>query len=391
LTSARFNLLILAVTALVSLAIWFTEPVWGITTLLLGALLIAWLGCRCGVPKAGSAAEGAARSEASIRAEMETLLKDQAVMGRSQRDVSIAELNRVKDLLKQAIDQLVGSFGEMNSHIQSQRDLALSIINSMTEDEQGPGGASFAEFVMDTSKTMEAFVDNTLNTSKIAMSLVETMDTIDVEVNAIIGILGEIEAISKQTNLLALNAAIEAARAGEAGRGFAVVADEVRALSQRTNLFSQQIRSHMDGVHGSLATAHTSIYTVASMDMNFALESKHRVQDTMKRISEINQAMTESARAINTHADQVASEVNAAVTALQFQDLTSQLIEHTQERIDQGISFADELSQAIGREHDLMGGIRRARERLHTQAQIAVKRPHPVKQENMNSGDIELF
>jgi hypothetical protein len=138
LTSARFNLLILAVTALVSLAIWFTEPVWGITTLLLGALLIAWLGCRCGVPKAGSAAEGAARSEASIRAEMETLLKDQAVMGRSQRDVSIAELNRVKDLLKQAIDQLVGSFNEMNSHIQSQRDLALSIIDSMTEDERAP-------------------------------------------------------------------------------------------------------------------------------------------------------------------------------------------------------------------------------------------------------------
>ena len=209
--------------------------------------------------------------------------------------------------------------------------------------------------------------------------------------NAIIGILSEIESISKQTNLLALNAAIEAARAGEAGRGFAVVADEVRALSQRTNLFSQQIRGHMDGVHSSLATAHTSIYTVASMDMNFALESKHRVQDTMKRISEINLAMTESARAINSHADRVASGVNTAVTALQFQDMTSQLIVHTQERIDHGLSVADELASAISREQDLLGGIRQARERLHSQAQTVANRPHPVKQENMNSGDIELF
>jgi methyl-accepting chemotaxis protein len=165
----------------------------------------------------------------------------------------------------------------------------------------------------------------------------------------------------------------------------------VRALSQRTNLFSQQIRGHMDGVHGSLAKAHTSIYTVASMDMNFALESKHRVQDTMKRISEINLGMTESARTINVHADEVANGVNAAVTALQFQDMTSQLIEHTQERIDRGISVVDELARTIRQEQEIMSGIRLAREHLHAQAQLVESRPHPVKQENMNSGDIELF
>ena len=390
-TSTRFTLLILAVAVLVSLLIWFTEPVWGVAAVMLGSILLTWLGCRCGVSQAGTLDDGAKQAESALRAEVEALLEDQSRIGRSLHDVSIDELDRVKLLLKQAIYQLVLSFGEMNTHIQAQRNLALSIINSMTDDNQGPEGTSFAEFVMDTSKTMESFVDNTLNTSKIAMSLVETMDTIDVEVNAIIGILSEIESISKQTNLLALNAAIEAARAGEAGRGFAVVADEVRALSQRTNLFSQQIRGHMDGVHGSLATAHTSIYTVASMDMNFALESKHRVQDTMKRISEINQAMTESARAIDTHADQVANGVNTAVTALQFQDMTSQLIEHTQERIDHGMTVADEMTGAIRQERELMSGIRQARERLRARAHIVESRPHPVKQKNMGSGDIELF
>ncbi len=389
--ASRYSLLILAGGILASGAVWYGGPIWGVSSILSLAVVLAWVGCRCGVARVAAPEGGDDSLLTGLRMEVDALMADQARLAESRREASLEELEQVKGLLKQAIDQLISSFGDMNAHIQAQRNLALSIINNMTDEGQGPSGANFAEFVMDTSKAMESFVDNTLNTSKLAMSLVETMDTIDAEVDSIIGILGEIESIAKQTNLLALNAAIEAARAGEAGRGFAVVADEVRALSQRTNLFSQQIRGHMDSVHGSLATAHTSIYTVASMDMNFALESKKRVHDTMVRISQINQSMTESAQAINTHAEHVAQGVNTAVTALQFQDVTNQLVEHVQVRIDSGAGIARELAAIVHEDRSLESGLRQARARLHILADPAVSQSPPVKQKSMESGDIELF
>jgi len=263
--------------------------------------------------------------------------------------------------------------------------------SGLTVEPRGSDGVSFSDFVIKTSKTMEAFVDNTVNTSKIAMGLVETMELIEREVQSILGILGEIEAIAKQTNMLALNAAIEAARAGEAGRGFAVVADEVRALSQRTDQFSKQIRGHMDGVHNSLSVAQNSIITVASMDMNFALQSKQSVQSTMSRIGEINQSMAGAAQNIDGFANRVSVEVNAAVTALQFQDMSNQLIEHAQRRITGVAQLVEVIAAGVREDARLTSGLTRARTLLREHAEREADRGHPVKQESMSSGDIELF
>ena len=97
-------------------------------------------------------------------------------------------------------------------------------------------------------ETLRSFVDSVVENSKLAMELVEMTDRIATEMRQILGMLAKSREFPKQTNLLALNAAIEAARAGEAGRGFAVVADEVRDLSGRTSHFSQQIRALMQNM-----------------------------------------------------------------------------------------------------------------------------------------------
>ncbi|MEW5788755.1 MAG: methyl-accepting chemotaxis protein [Pseudomonadota bacterium] len=389
-SSSRFVLFTLIAVVLVSLVVWLAPPAWGVAAVVICGLVFAWIGSRHGCTPS-QADRGTEPPVPQLRENLRGLAEEQKKAALDNSAGCGDDLERVKTLLREAINKLVASFSDMNEHIQAQRNQALSIITGMAEDKGSGESGNFSEFVLETSRTMESFVESTLTTSKIAMSLVETMDGIDHEVNAIIGILGEIESIAKQTNLLALNAAIEAARAGEAGRGFAVVADEVRGLSQRTNLFSQQIRSHMDTVHGSVSNAHDNIYAVASMDMNFALESKHRVGRTMQRIADMNLAMAESARSIDGHANQVAEQVNKAVTALQFQDLASQLLDRARSRVEDGARVAREMADALGQAGDPAAGLDRAREILRTRSAEAARAQPSVAAQRLDSGDVELF
>jgi methyl-accepting chemotaxis protein len=389
LTSNKYAALITLAAVAIALVAWFADPIWRVLAVSIVAVVLWFVAARYGVAceRVQTPVDPMLRSRADLAALMNAL----SAAGQVQSRSSHSELDRVKGLLQEAINQLIANFNAMNVHVQAQRELALSIVSGMSEDSKGGEAASFADFIRDTSKTMQSFVENTITTSKIAMGLVETMETINSEVGTIRGILGEIESIAKQTNLLALNAAIEAARAGEAGRGFAVVADEVRNLSQRTDQFSHEIRTHMDQVDGSLGRANESIYAIASMDMNFALQAKQRVEVTMAHLENMNHSMGDAARGIDAHAEKVASEVNAAVTALQFQDLSSQLIGHAQLRLEALSDGVQGVAQSLAGSSDMDVGIATARERVEALSNLDNTRLNPVKQESMSSGDIELF
>ena len=235
------------------------------------------------------------------------------------------DLSQIQSLLGDAIEKLLSSFSGMHQLIQAQRDAAASVANE--------GDASIENSLSETSETLKRSV-TIINNSKIGMELVEKMESVSQQVQGILQVLGEIDSISKQTNLLSLNAAIEAARAGESGRGFAVVADEVRKLSARAEHFSQQIRGNVKQVHSAILDAEQSINQMASLDMDFALGSKNRLDAIMQRVQQSNQDMSLVIIKQNEISGKVNEVVGNAVTSLQFQDMVSQLLQHSRLRLD---------------------------------------------------------
>jgi methyl-accepting chemotaxis protein len=317
----------------------------------------------------------------------------------TQFDQIRGEVQRVQGLLADAIEHLTDSFHGMQALTADQREVALTVTGGGGQSE---GAVQFDEFVRNTSDVMQRVVDSVVSNSKLGMELVELTDGIAKRTQDVQGILSEIGAIAKQTNLLALNAAIEAARAGEAGRGFAVVADEVRDLSGRTSQFSQQINTLMQGMQDSVRQTEEAIQRMASQDMTFALESKSRVEEIIHIMEAQNQTRMEAIGKLVSGSSAVDSQVSRAVTALQFQDLVSQLMAHVLQRtetLDALIGHLGPLGQALragaasGDMAAVVAAVSRETEQIAARIEQMAARttPSPVGQQAMTHGDVELF
>ncbi|GAB0110285.1 methyl-accepting chemotaxis protein [Pseudoalteromonas distincta] len=159
-------------------------------------------------------------------------------------------------------------------------------------------------------------VSNLMGEINVAAEQVDSLSEQSKKINSVLSVIG---GIAEQTNLLALNAAIEAARAGEQGRGFAVVADEVRSLASRTQVSTLEISEMLSELHNLVSAA------VAAMQAS--QDSCNRSVESSRAISESLGAVTSSVRSINDMSTQIATaateqssvteEINRNVFAIQ--------------------------------------------------------------------------
>jgi methyl-accepting chemotaxis protein len=167
-------------------------------------------------------------------------------------------------------------------------------------------------------------VDQVNNLAKEVAQSMTTIQGLQKEAANIGTVLDVIKSVAEQTNLLALNAAIEAARAGEQGRGFAVVADEVRSLAQRTQTSAREIEALVTSLQSSAedsVSAMESSTTLASSTLERATETGKTIERITKSVEEIKQYNSQIATASEQQTS-VAEEINLNLTAIK--DVTDQ-------------------------------------------------------------------
>lgn len=282
-----------------------------------------------------------------------------------------------------AVETLTSSFTNLKHLTEFQSREIVSLIQS---DKTQSGKTWMEEFAGNTAATLDKFVETTIHMSASSMNLVEQVDKINGSVPDVLKALKDIDQIASQTNLLALNAAIEAARAGEAGRGFAVVADEVRSLSNRSAGFSEQIQKKLKDMADQIQSLTKDIGHVASQDVSYVIDAKKDVQLAMSQlVSKASEDKVHTAHlSDNTSALQQA--LYDAIRGLQFGDINSQHLVYAAENIGFIQSHLSGLqsSEVLHVNADLHRKLQEMRE-------YREKRLNPVSAHSVAGGDVDFF
>ena len=269
------------------------------------------------------------------------------------RDMSSAagEINSVSTMAAQAADttrldvdaqhsqteQAATAVTEMSQTIQEvARNAAHAADAATSADKQANEGYSLISNVINSAGSLSRDMD----------SASESIRKLEVNALDIGSVVDVIRGISEQTNLLALNAAIEAARAGEQGRGFAVVADEVRSLAQRTQESTEEIQNIIQVLQQDTQNAVTVITNgqeVAHKVSSEINQAGDALRGIVQSISEINGMNVQIATAAE---EQSAVSESIASNIVSISDYSDRVVNHSQHNL-QLIESLNHLAQSL--------------------------------------------
>lgn len=230
----------------------------------------------------------------------------------------------------------------------------------------------------------------------------EDMRTIEETVRGVLRFTGDIADLADQTSILAINASIEAARVGDAGRGFAVIAGEVQALSKKSKDISETIgqmfRETAETVDHSLEHQTTRIREAVGA-LEVSRDELGRVSSALEPQVKLLESTVETARGLS---EEVTDELEKVTVSLQFQDAVRQILEHVlhyQEDLKEkyrsiqdlfGVEFPDDDAQFKARVEDALSRYFTTREEWGAAGVVLEERVEGAEEAHLK-GDVTLF
>ncbi|MFY1017919.1 methyl-accepting chemotaxis protein [Ectopseudomonas khazarica] len=246
---------------------------------------------------------------------------------------------------RQETDQVATAINEMSAAAHEVAQSAQRAAEAAREtDQQG----------QDAKRVVDGSIAHIHDLVGEVRSSSESLDSLRRDVQGIVSVLEVIRAIADQTNLLALNAAIEAARAGEAGRGFAVVADEVRALASRTQQSTGEIQGMIDRLQNATGEAVAAMQRASQMGESTREQASHAgeaLDSIAVLIGTINSMNAQIASAAEEQTA-VAEEINRSVHQIAV------AVDEVASDAEQGAQAARDLDGLGGRLQGLVGQFR---------------------------------
>jgi methyl-accepting chemotaxis protein len=269
--------------------------------------------------------------EAAVPPPHDELLRRWMSLAQMQQRVIVAlagEVARTSSFVETEADALSSRFRRLaiNAQQQSARvDSLTGLSNSIEVD----GNNVSIEFVTELlENTLSDVVSKILMLSKDSMSMVYALDQLSANVQQAEKCMAQLNAINATTNMLALNARIEAERAGVGGAAFRVVANEVRELSKATQTLSADMRQELQSITDGIASGHVTLKRVATVDMSENVLAKDKLDVLMVALRRRGETLGGIVADAVQAAEAISTDVDGMVTGIQFQDRTKQRLEH---------------------------------------------------------------
>ncbi|WP_223144958.1 methyl-accepting chemotaxis protein [Teredinibacter waterburyi] len=236
--------------------------------------------------------------------------------------------SEIAQLTERSSLSLHSSFQGLSYSVGLEKDVLIDIRNRLVDTDDGESnGVSLKRFASEVGRTFDDYVKIFVDVSTKSVVAVHNIQKMVTHLDGMFVLISDIRGIADQTNLLALNAAIEAARAGEAGRGFAVVADEVRKLSQDSSALNEQIRERAEVAKSTVTNVEQVVGEIASVDMSIAINAKGNLDAMLLELERMNSTVTAGVKQGASVSEDIKQELGRAVTALQSADRVAQMAE----------------------------------------------------------------